>query len=57
VPSVSAPFVPTPQSTTTTLDQNSINSIGSAAGRAFVLDRDIQNNRELITRLNRAARI
>jgi HAMP domain-containing protein len=60
-PSVSAgsaaPFAPTPQSTTTSLDQNSINSIGSAAGRAFVLDRDIQNNRELITRLNRAARI
>lgn len=42
----------------TFLDQNSINGIGNAAGnRAFVLDTDIQNNRERATRLARAARL
>jgi hypothetical protein len=56
VPSVSAPALP--QASTTSLDQSSINGIGNAAsGRAFVLDRDIEGNRERAQRLNRAARI
>lgn len=58
-PSISAPSAAqlAPQATTTTLDQNSINSIGNAAGRAFVLETDVTNNQERIRRLNRAARI
>jgi hypothetical protein len=53
-----APLQPKPQVGTTQLDQQSINGIGNAAsGRTFVLDRDIQNNRERAERLNRAARI
>jgi hypothetical protein len=56
--STSAPLQPKPQVGTTQLDQQSINGIGNAAsGRTFVLDRDIQNNRERAERLNRAARI
>jgi hypothetical protein len=52
-----APLAPQLNASTTTLDQNSINQIGNAAGRSFVLDSDIQNQRERIERLNRAARI
>ena len=44
-------------SANTSLDQNSINSIGNAAARVFVLETDIASNQERITRLNRAARI
>lgn len=44
-------------SANTSLDQNSINSIGNAAARVFVLQSDITNNQEIITRINRAARI
>lgn len=46
-----------PQATTTTLDQASINGIGAASSRAFVLETDVTNNQERIARLNRAARI
>ena len=55
----SAPSVQTlrPTNATTTLDQGSINQIGNAAGRAFVLETDVTNNQERIRRLNRAARI
>lgn len=49
------PLTPTAQ--TTRLDQSSINSIGQASSRAFVLDRDVTNNQERTARLNRAARI
>jgi chemotaxis protein histidine kinase CheA len=54
-----APRAPiAPQAQTTQLDQSSINAVGNAAaGRAFVLNTDIQNNQERIARLNRAARI
>lgn len=45
------------QAATTTLDQQSINSIGQASSRAFVLETDVTNNQERIARLNRAARI
>jgi hypothetical protein len=56
--STSAPLQPKPQVGTTQLDQQSINGIGNAAsGRTFVVDKDIQNNRERAERLNRAARI
>lgn len=47
----------TARATTTTLDQQSINSIGQASSRAFVLETDVTNNQERIARLNRAARI
>jgi hypothetical protein len=47
----------TPAAQTTTLDQSSINQIGAASSRAFVLERDVTNNQERVARLNRAARI
>jgi hypothetical protein len=56
--SVSAPLTPAkPVQTTTSLDQNSLNALGSATSRAFVVESDVENNRERIARLNRAARI
>lgn len=52
----SAPIAPRPE--TTSIDQQSINAVGNAAaGRAFVLSTDIQNDRERIAMLNRRARI
>lgn len=59
VPSVSAaaPLAPTPQVTTTQLDQDSLNKMGNATVRAFVVESDVTNNQERITRLNRAARL
>jgi hypothetical protein len=57
-PNISVPAPIAPQAQTTQLDQSSINAVGNAAaGRAFVLNTDIQNNQERIARLNRAARI
>jgi chromosome segregation ATPase len=57
-PNISVPAPIAPQAQTTQLDQASINAVGNAAaGRAFVLNTDIQNNQERIARLNRAARI
>jgi hypothetical protein len=53
--SVAAPI--TPQAQTTTLNQGQINQIGNATVRAYVMDRDVENNRDRISRLNRAARI
>lgn len=50
-----APIIPRPQ--TTTLDQQSINQVGNAASRAYVLETDVSGNQERIRRLNRAARI
>lgn len=52
-----APVLPQAVNTTTQLDQQSINAIGNAASRSFVLTEDIQNNQEKIERLNRAARL
>lgn len=58
VASVSAPLLPQKaQTETTTLDQQSINAIGSATTRAYVLESDVSNNQEKVRRLNRAARI
>jgi len=52
-----APLTPSPVQTSTTLNQDQINQIGNAASRVYVLDSDIQNNRERDARLNRAARL
>ena len=52
---VSAPIKS--QAETTTLSASSINQIGVASSRAFVLETDVTNNQERIQRLNRAARI
>lgn len=54
----SAPLQATlPQATLTRLDSDSLNAVGSATSRAFVLEADVSNNQERIRRLNRAARI
>lgn len=42
---------------TTRLDPFSLNQIGNAASRAFVLEHDVATNAERVRRLNRAARI
>ena len=57
-PNISLPGAPIkPQAQTTTLDQQSINAVGNASNRAYVLETDVTNNQDRITRLNRAARI
>jgi hypothetical protein len=57
-PNLSTTIAPLqPQARNTTLDQASINSIGNAANRAFVVESDITNNQEKIRRINRLARI
>jgi hypothetical protein len=55
----SAPISPSApiQNTVTQLDQSSINRMGSAAGRAYVVESDITNQQEKIVRINRAARL
>lgn len=45
------------QNTITQLSQTSINQMGSATGRAYVVESDITNSQEKITRINRAARL
>jgi hypothetical protein len=52
-----APLTPTPQVGTTALDQASLNQIGNATVRAFVVEADVTNNQERIIRLNRQARL
>ena len=54
-PTTQAPVAP--QLATTRLDQQSIDAVGNAASRAFVLETDVSSNQERIRRLNRAARI
>jgi len=57
-PTMSSATAPiTPQAQTTTLSTQSINQIGVASSRAFVLESDVSNNQERTQRLNRAARI
>ena len=55
----SAPIAPSApiQNTVTSLSQQSINQMGSAAGRAYVVESDITNQQEKIIRINRAARL
>jgi hypothetical protein len=56
--SVSAPVIPERAVTgATSLDQQSLNQIGNATARAFVVEADVTNNQERVTRLNRAARL
>ena len=52
---VAAPIAP--QAQVTNLSQGSINAVGNAANRAYVLETDVSNNQERIRRLNRASRI
>ena len=57
-PSLSSSTAPiTPQAQTTTLSTQSINQIGVASSRAYVLESDVSSNQERSQRLNRAARI
>jgi hypothetical protein len=54
----SAPLVPAaPQASVTQLDQQSINELGSATSRAYVLEADVTSGQERIKRINRAARL
>jgi hypothetical protein len=55
----SAPIAPSAQiqNTVTSLSQQSINQMGSATGRAYVVESDITNQQEKIVRINRAARL
>jgi hypothetical protein len=54
----SAPISPSsPNAQLTQLDQTSINQLGSATGRAYVVESDITNQQEKIIRINRAARL
>ncbi len=54
----SAPLAPSePQAQLTQLNQASINQMGSATGRAYVVESDITNSQEKIIRINRAARL
>jgi hypothetical protein len=53
-----APIAPVaPQAQLTQLNQQSINQLGSATSRAYVLESDVTNSQEKITRINRAARL
>lgn len=55
----SAPISPSLpiQTTMTQLDQGTINRLGSATNRAYVVETDITNSQERIRRINRAARL
>ena len=48
---------PAPQATVTRLDNQSINQMGSATNRAYVIESDVTNSQERIKRINRAARL
>lgn len=51
-----SPNVPV-QATLTQLNQGTINQLGSATNRAYVVESDITNSQERIRRINRAARL
>jgi hypothetical protein len=57
--SASAPISPAApiQNTMTQLSPNSINQLGSATNRAYVVESDVTNSQERIKRINRAARL
>ena len=57
VPSISAVAPIAPQAQVTNLSQSSINAVGNAAQRNYVLETEVSTNQERIRRLNRAARI
>ncbi len=54
-----APVLPASpiQNTVTQLDSQSVNQIGNANNRAYVIESDVTNNQERIKRINRAARL
>jgi hypothetical protein len=53
-----APISPQiPQASFTELGQRSINQLGSATNRAYVVESDVTNSQERVTRINRAARL
>jgi hypothetical protein len=53
-----APITPaTPQAALTQLNQQSINQLSSATNRAYVVESDVTNSQERVTRINRAARL
>jgi hypothetical protein len=56
-PSINVPAPVAPVQGSTALNQASLNSIGSASSKTYVLDSDVANNRERDIRLNRAARL
>lgn len=55
----SAPVLPASpiQNTVTQLDSNTVNQLGNANNRAYVIESDVTNNQERIKRINRAARL
>jgi len=57
--STSAPIAPPVQliNTRTQLDSTSIQQLGSATNRSYVLESDVTNSQERIRRINRAARL
>jgi hypothetical protein len=57
--STSAPIAPPVQliNTRTQLDSTSIQQLGSATSRSYVLESDVTNSQERIRRINRAARL
>lgn len=54
-----APITPisSPQATSTLLNAQAIQQLGSATNRAYVLESDVTNSQERIRRINRAARL
>lgn len=52
-----APLQPSIQASLTQLDQGTVNRLGSASSRAYVVESDITSNQEKIKRINRAARL
>jgi hypothetical protein len=54
-----APIAPTPPlvNTRTQLDSTTIQQLGSATNRAYVVESDVTNSQERIRRINRAARL
>lgn len=59
VSGASAPIAPAAPitNTVTQLDSQSVNQLGSATNRAYVLETDVTNSQERIKRINRAARL
>jgi len=56
--STTAPVAPPqPQAMMTQLNQQSINQLGSATNRAYVVESDVTNSQERIRRINRSARL
>ena len=57
VSAMRAPLAPMAISSTTSLSGQTLASMNATAGRAYVVEADIANNQERISRINRAARI